>query len=252
MSCKILHWNACGIQHRLAELKMRIVDVNYDIICLQETMLRKTSKFQLKLPGYSTIRKDVADAAWISGGLATLVRDSLSYTILDSPGKIESLVVRVAMIQSSYLTVANVYLPPVKSGRDEPNVAEFSRLFDHNNCVVVGDLNARNQLWGSPMADRRGYMIESVVEDEDFFVINSGQPTHYWHVGEPSHIDVSLASKCLATRSTWSVVENRMGSDHTPVEITLNIRPEYKTTSLPKWKYTKRTGTPFALLAPPY
>jgi exonuclease III/ribonuclease HI len=236
MACKILHWNAAGIKPKLPEFRQWVADHSYDIICLQETKL--SEKWKLNLPGYSVVRKDNIDGLKASRGLATLIRDNLSYTVLEGPAGIECQVINIAMARS-HMTVVNVYLPPFKTVAEEPDRTAFSRLFDHNNCVIMGDINARSLTWGSSEANQRGLMIESVIEEKNFVVLNSGKPTHYWHVGPPSHIDVSLTSACLATRCCWNVLDDLMGSDHTPIEITLDVHPDHKTTSLPRWKYAK-------------
>ena len=80
--------------------------------------------------------------------------------------------------------------------------------------VIVGDLNAKSKLWGSPHSDTRGRLIEDLIEDNHFCFINNGQPTYTHYDGMQSHLDVSLLCSSLAGRANWSVYDNTMGSDH--------------------------------------
>jgi len=48
--------------------------------------------------------------------------------------------------------------------------------------------------------------------------------------------DVSLASSQLATKCRWATFNNTMGSDHVPIIITINARPERQRITAPRWK----------------
>ena len=54
--------------------------------------------------------------------------------------------------------------------------------------------------------------------------------------GSITHIDVSLASSQLATKCRWATFNNTMRSDHVPIIITINARPERQRITAPTWK----------------
>ena len=64
---------------------------------------------------------------------------------------------------------------------------------------IVGDLNSKNTLWGKPSTDQRGANIEKLIDDNNFTVLNNGQPTYTHHNGTTSHLDLSLSCHTLAT-----------------------------------------------------
>jgi len=69
----VLQWNCHGISIHKEEFKQHLasISIKYDIICLQETMLKPMSKFDDRFVGYKTVRRDRLDRP--GGGLITLV-----------------------------------------------------------------------------------------------------------------------------------------------------------------------------------
>jgi len=47
----------------------------------------------------------------------------------------------------------------------EINVASYQALFSRSNTIIVGDFNAKNQLWNSATDNVRGRAIETVVRN---------------------------------------------------------------------------------------
>ena len=210
----ILQWNCNGLMAHSNELKQHILasQGKYDVICFQETFLKPARVFTL--PGYSTVRRDRSDGA--KGGLLTLIKAGINFTELKNQDDIESLGIKINF-ENSQLNVVNLYLPP---GR-EFNVKSLDKLFD-KNTIIIGDLNARHKLWGSSSNDPRGKQIEDLLDAHNFVVINTGQPTYQHYNGQRSHLDIALVSNSLAARSAWTVLNNTMGSDHSPTVVTLN------------------------------
>ena len=213
---KIFHWNANRLYKRLPELKQHLSTYNYDILCVQETYLK--SNQQLNLNGYTAIRKDYTGVG--SGtGLVTLLKNDLVYTDVTPTqvGQTESIVVRVK-VKTGYIVVVNLYLSPSK---------KFQKtdldIFFNQNCktVIVGDLNAKSKLWGSSKPDKRGLIIEEEIESNNLVVINNGQPTYTFHTGTLTHLDVAIVSSSLAGHSSFTVLNNTMGSDHNPCVVKL-------------------------------
>jgi len=89
------------------------------------------------------------------GGLITLIKDSLNYIEIASPGNIECITVNIRT-DNSHVTVSNLYISPDESA----DIDNISRLF-HTKTVIVGDLNSKSTLWGSPNTDQRGLIIEN-------------------------------------------------------------------------------------------
>jgi len=221
MGISTLQWNANGLLLRQAELKQYLANNEYDIICIQETFLKAEKQFNLS--GYEVIRKD-RDSA--KGGLMMLPRQGIKYTLFPSPPNIECQIAEVTT-KSGKLTVINVYVPPTTE--IDENI--FQSLFTRPNTIIMGDLNAKNKLWNSTTENARGRVIEQLLIQNNFVILNTGQPTYQNSRGQVSHIDLTLVSNNLATKCSWYT----LGSDHSPIISHIDEYPSVETTMIPKW-----------------
>ena len=147
----IFQWNCNGLSAHLNEIKQHLSNNSYDVICLQETFL-KPSKY-LSIDGYSIIRKDRIDMR--KGGLVTFIKDCLTYTEITPPDDMECFLVKIKT-ENSYITVANIYISPNQTiDRDKLSVIFLPKT------IIVGDLNAKNNIWGSPANPIQSNPIQS-------------------------------------------------------------------------------------------
>jgi len=199
---RILQWNCNGLVAHGNELRHYLINNSekYHVICLQETFLKPGKTFSL--PGYSSVRRDREDGA--KGGLITLVKEGLNYTELKISSLLECIIVKIKLRQCS-LQIINMYI--------SPGISITKNFFDSfsldSHTVVVGDLNAKSRLWGSPFSDERGRLLEEVIDEKDIVVINGGQPTYQHHNGSQSHLDIAIVTSDLAARAGWSLINNR-------------------------------------------
>ena len=225
-----MQWNARGLIPKLRELKQHIGNNTYDIICVQGTFLKPDKA--VRIEGYNIVRTD--RTAGKGGGLAIFLKQDVKYMILPSPPNIEYQIMEISTTTGK-LTIVNVYVPP--STNIETDC--YQSLFARPNTIIVGDLNVKNSLWNSPTDNARGRAIETLLTQNNFVVLNTGQPTYQNSLGQTSHIDLTLAASRLATKCTWHVLNNAMGSDHAPVVCQLEdiLKVENNITS--KWKLDK-------------
>ena len=110
-----------------------------------------------------------------------------------------------------------MYIPPSKI------LAKYIGPFMvDSTTILVRDLNGKSYMWGSGGSDERGRLLEDFVESQGATVINTGQPTYQHYNGLQSHLDVAIISSDLAIRANWDVLNNTMGSDHSPTVVTLD------------------------------
>jgi len=102
------------------------------------------------------------------------------------------------------------------------DIVELSKLFTPKT-IIVGDLNSKNILWGSPATDQKGLIIEKLIEDGDFTILNNGKPTYSRYNGTHSHLDLSLVCSSLGAKSYWEVLDDTLGSDHSPTVTRINV-----------------------------
>lgn len=80
--------------------------------------------------------------------------------------------------------------------------------------IILGDLNSKSPLWGSPQPDHRGAYVESWLAQLNWVALNNGEPTFVRHTSE-SHIDVTLCHANVATTvSNWTVTFNNPYTHH--------------------------------------
>src|SRR6266576_5249338 len=76
MATQIMQWNINGIFKHVNELKLLTDKFHPLIITLQETLLKPTQQFNLK--NYNIYRQDYTDNIIASGGVATLIHNSVA------------------------------------------------------------------------------------------------------------------------------------------------------------------------------
>jgi len=136
------------------------------------------------MPGYEIVRFD--GDIQLGGGLLMLVKDGIKYIPLTNINSIECQRIEI-LTKCGKLNIANVYVPP---------------LFSLPNTIIVGDWNAKNKLWNSSYENTRGRIVEQLLVDNRFVVLNTGQPTYQKHDGGMTHLDLTLVPDSLATKCT--------------------------------------------------
>lgn len=225
----IMQWNANGIRARSGELRQWISTqrIKPHVICLQETFLKPQHRYELN--GYAVERYDRQQGP--KGGVATLISTSLSYTVINNTRtNVECISVEVSTTTGKRV-ITNVYNP---AGNDISE-ADYAELFSRRNAILVGDFNSHSTLWGSPVTDRNGEIIENLLEANGLVALNTGEGTFIKQQGDYSHLDITLTSTGIAAKSTWAVLDDSLGSDHFPVVTTVGERPALQDMSQTKW-----------------
>ena len=114
------------------------------------------------------------------------------------------------------ITIISVYIAPNQKIHQD----HLNKLLVDNNLIIVGDINAKNKLWGSPVNDYRGRQVEKFLEDNSMVVLNSGKGTRLNHNGSLSHLDIVISTGNLSSKVECEVMDDLWGSDHYPLMIT--------------------------------
>ena len=217
---KIMQWNARGLAARQLELKQFLATYGGgppDVICLEETYLKEGKLFSL--PGYDNFRKDRVNRN--GGGVATFVKKDLNAVQIDTPDQVECIGIKVKL-KNSYIQIYNVYNPPDIT----IDKSSYKKFFENINSIVTGDFNSKNSLWNSPDYNKNGYILEELIDENNFVVINTGQPTYQMASGGQSHLDLTLTSTSLALKCQWFTINSTLGSDHQPTFTVFNEIPD--------------------------
>ena len=89
------------------------------------------------------------------------------------------------------IAVCSVYIPP----NEEPKELELNNLIEQlsRSFVIMGDFNSHNEIWGSKKTDKKGKVIESLLNQHQLCMYNN-KPNTYLHpaTGTYSAIDLTI------------------------------------------------------------
>lgn len=238
ITTNIIQWNCNGLTGKYEELKILINKYQPLVICIQESKLLPTKKFNLK--NYNIFRKDFENSNRACGGVLTAVHKSVVSELIPTVSPIQSILVKVFLHFPIFL--GNIYLPP-------ENLVERDLISFLNSIpspyIVMGDINGHHTSWGSTYCSTRGNIIRRIIDTTDSIILNTGTPTYLSPAYNTfSCIDLSWCSPTIYTHLNWHVSEDQYSSDHFPLIISF---PNNNTriTKQPKWITEKADWTIF-------
>ena len=240
----IIQWNCRGIYRKLSELKKYLFELQRkpDVILLQETHL--IEKYCPKIDDYCIIRKDKTVR---SGGLASLVRRGLSYSVIDlpEPSNVETLCIEV-----NGTKICNVFCVP-----DSVVCRADFKFLEHasSKSLILGDFNAHHWAWGAENSNMRGDILYETIDNISLVNLNPYTPTRMniarnalrrW-----SLLDLSLASADIASKCYSKVTDVFLGSDHAMVHTYYKNHTHEQPSRAPRWALNKADRASFSLNA---
>ena len=241
----IIQWNCQGLQAKYEALKILIHENSPICISLQETMMghRQT----LCPRDYVQYHIDYGEERGSHCGSGLLIRRDISHASIPLQTDLQAVAVQI-YLKRKY-TVCSVYIPPGNNlnhdlRNDLDNVIrQLPRPF-----LLLGDFNGRHPIWGDTVSYTRGNIIYPFIEDQEFAVLNTGDPTHFHIQTETfSVIDLSLSSPDCFLDFSWIALDDRMGSDHFPIVI--NVIDEVSVPRSPRWTLDRANWALFSTLA---
>ena len=110
----------------------------------------------------------------------------------------------------------------IKQYTDRPcgRSLELSNLIEQlpRPFVIMGDFNSHNEIWWSKKTNKKGKVIESLLNQHQLCMYNNKSNT-YLHpaTGTYSAIDPSICDPSLFLDYNWKVHDDTCGSDHFPI-----------------------------------
>lgn len=210
----VVVWNLNSFKDKLYELKILVKKYEPKVICLQETRL--LSNNDLKFRGYqSVVNSRTTGALNASGGVAILVKNGYDYERIDLPNDIESIALKIYLEQ--IINICCIYIPP----NHQTTVNQLLSIKNKipNPCILTGDFNAHNFLWGSDHVCPRGQMVEDFVNLTNLIINNTGKmtrtPMNLLH--RQSAIDICVSDINTSRIIEWDVDDDSYRSDHHPI-----------------------------------
>lgn len=223
MRKSIIQWNCHGYRARYPDIRGLLQEYQPLCVFLQETMLGDTNPASPQ--GYSIQTFSPGPNPVPGTGLAFLVKNTVGFQPLPINSPLQAMALRVGIGQA-LLTICNIYVSP----QEDLNYQELSDLISQlpRPFLVGGDLNSWHTMWGCESCNRRGRVIEQLLENTDTCLLNNGRATHF-HVqtGDSSAIDLSLCSPDILTDLAWTTADDLYGSDHYPILVdVLSCQPQ--------------------------
>ncbi|RNA39306.1 RNA-directed DNA polymerase from mobile element jockey-like, partial [Brachionus plicatilis] len=219
----ITHWYCLHLPSRVHLLANFLAQKCPDIVLLNELKIDLSeANIYLDFNNYQFITKPRNK---YGGGVAILIKEGIefiqdfSYEEFNS----ELLCIKMNLGKNSELIVFSLY--------NLPNVLlnfEFFKTVNKKcrNYILGGDLNARTKQIGCVGENENGIMLERIINELDFSVINDKRPTfnilnkNYFEI-----LDLFLVSSSLIDKITdFSVLNSQdMTSDHFPIEESISM-----------------------------
>ena len=217
MASSFVQWNCRGLYKNYSEFKILVKNKNPGIISLQETKQKENQN--LKCPrAYKPYSKPFIGGEIASGGVALLVNKDLIQDEITLNTQLQAIAVRITL-HGKPMSVISLYLHPAS----KPSLRDLNNLLTQvpPPCVILGDLNAHNPIWGGTSRDQRGALVEEFLRVNNLILFNDRRPT--WECpnsGRSSSIDLTIGHPSLRALFEWDVLNNPHGSDHYPTSLT--------------------------------
>ena len=216
---KALLWNCRSASNKIIELTA--LSKNYDLIVLTETWLNANN--HLNLPNFNIIRKDRQHRN--GGGLAILIRSGLSWHTCNNAPELPSaeiLTIKITSLQTP-ITLITCYRPPTH----HLNLTQWENFFKATSKLgvffLMGDFNALHPTWNCNTTNPTGEILHRLINKHNLIIHNTDTQSHISHnQRKNSNLDLILSQTDIAHFITTQQLEDMLGSDHYPIECTLN------------------------------
>lgn len=227
-----IQWNINGYLNNLSDLEILLRHQQPIILAIQETHRVSVNRLNLSLQRRYKWTLKCNDNIYHSTAIGVL--STIPYSTLQLNTDLP--LVGVRLEYPFPLTVISGYLP---NGRIEDLKLRLTNALQglQSPVLILWDVNGHHPEWGSRSPNDRGLLIMEVAETLDLVVLNDGATT-FTRGQQESTVDVSLCSPNIVNRLLWTASGDPMGSDHHPVFIHINGKPE-SISRRPRWKYNQ-------------
>ena len=232
-----MFWNCQGIRSNHKELELYLKENNFDIVALNGTFL--TKKVDFKIQGYNTIKNERSTGT--RGGVAFLVKHGLvinkeyrniDFNIITDN---EALVIDIDLCNNQNLILATIYCP-----NGDPNFRLFETINNlSDNVMFVGDFSSKLEAFGCAKKNSSGPMLKNIQSRLNLTYLNNDEHTHLDRAkGSTDILDMAFVSPNLTKDDIQFLIGDDLGSDHLPIEFSIDAQPHRNTHTNPiKYKF---------------
>jgi len=239
----LISWNCNGLKPHLSDLLhfLDIAEPKPFIICLQESNLHTPTLPNIN--NYTLLNTPRIDN--MGGGTAIYIKSNIPYTqsFFQSPldPDIEYTTVTIKYYDSN-LSITSMYIRP----QAKITIQNLTDLKLNTKHLIMGDLNGKHSLWGSPKNDLRGNILYDFIENQNLICLNNGNGTRIGNLGQLSHLDIVLSTSNISSNMVFEILDDTWGSDHFPIKISTFFKPNIIIQpDIPKWNFKKANWNTF-------
>ena len=244
---KIINVNVNGFRARESQLRNYVSEQGeHCLFSFSDTRLKESIKVK-NFKGYTLLRADKVYASEMAtaGGVALLVPEK--WTIkkiagISSGDHCESLTsVIIPPGNNNQFLLSIVYNHPGNHLPQHFLSSVNNTTFNNKKlpCLVIGDLNCPHHAFNSRTSNEYGSRLLQLINNENFILLNDGQPTYYSSAtGQPNLLDLVLSDLEMSKLVESCVTQGDIGSDHVPTVTTFKSIVEKRTRSvinIPLW-----------------
>ena len=189
---KIIQWNIRGARVNYSELLLLITKYCPAIICLQETHLKNNTTINMKNYYSYNYIKQYTDRP--CGRSSIIINNNIPHSKITLNTNMQAVAISATLHKT--ITVCSVYIPL----NEEPKELELNNLIEQlpRSFIIMGDLNSNNEIWERKKTDKKGKVIESLLNQHHLCMYNNKSNT-YLHssTGTYSAIYLSICDPSL-------------------------------------------------------
>ena len=217
---EIVQLNIRGARSNKTNLENYLTEMNFpEIVCLNETKLPLDKQFQLN--GYNvSARRDGSVNGGLRGSMILTRQDVTDVCEIEDvkdlfkSDEIIGIHINGSNSRPSF-KIFCYYNPPLST----PNANIFRHIASlRDSCILTGDLNCKNTLWGSTKTDARGTELLDCLNTNNLIPFNDDSKTRCDPVsGKEESLDLFIGNVHAAQMLKEFWVGFDVGSDHFPV-----------------------------------
>ncbi|KAG5870928.1 hypothetical protein JTB14_038194 [Gonioctena quinquepunctata] len=211
-------------------LQMLVNEEKHSVICLPETNFTGRRRYNMK--HYESFHKTRNNQPRASGGVTIYTKHFLEAKEIPLSTDYEAIAVILSIPQK--MCICNIYIPPDA----EININDLENLIRRlpKPCVILGDFNAHNPIWGCSSTNPKGSKLETFINTSNLVLLNSGEITRInTATGKHSALNLALCHPNLSSTLTWTVLPDPYGSDHFPIILGADVK-DTRPTFRPSWR----------------
>ena len=147
----------------------------------------------------------------------------------------EALAINLDLSNNQNVTLATIYCP-----NGNPNLSLFHTINNlSDNVTFVGDFNSKLESFGCAKKNASGPMLQNIQKQLNLIYLNTDEHMHLDRAnGSTDMLDMAFISPNLAKHDIQFQIGDYLGSNHLPIEISIDTSPHKNTfTNHIKYKF---------------